>query len=200
MTNDATTSTFLDDLRTKTHTSHQKLESLPVSASILSETMTTHDYAHYLQLMHAVVHETETRIFPILSDLIADLDSRRKTQLLQDDFAFIGSQIKPMDRVFNTTDFSLPFALGIMYTAEGSSLGGRFILKNIQSVLGLDEHNGAKYFAGYGHKTGNHWKNFLQILTGYEQQYGKATEIIAGAQFAFDAIHDHFLKAGVHEN
>lgn len=170
MTNDATTSTFLDHLKTRTHTSHKKLESLPVSASILSETMTMQDYAHYLQLMYAVVQETETFIFPILSHLIPDLESRRKTPLLENDLAFIGSEIKPPNRVFNTTDFSFPFALGILYTVEGSSLGGRFILKNIQSVLGLDEKDGAQYFAGYGNKTGSYWKNFLHILTEYEQQ------------------------------
>ncbi|MFT3795296.1 biliverdin-producing heme oxygenase [Flavobacterium sp.] len=200
MTNDATTSTFLDHLRTRTNTSHQKLESLPVSASILSETITVADYARYLQLMHDVVQQTETLIFPILSDVVPDLDARRKTQLLENDLAFIGATIQPMNRVFDATDFSLPFALGIMYTVEGSSLGGRFILKNIQSVLGFDENNGAKYFAGYGNKTGSHWKNFLHVLTEYEQQHGDSEAIIAGAQFAFDAIHDHFLTAGRHEN
>lgn len=200
MINDAATSIFLDHLRTSTHTSHQKLESLPVSASILSEMITTADYTHYLRLMYDVVYETENLIFPILADSIPDLESRMKTQLLQDDLAVLGAEAKHQHRVFHADGFSLPFALGIMYTVEGSSLGGRFILKNIQSVLGFDENEGAMYFAGYGNKTGSRWKNFLHILTQYEQRHGGAEEIIAGAQFAFDAIHNHFLKPGSYEN
>lgn len=193
MTDDTTTVTFLENLRSQTNDSHKKLENLPVSASILSQNLSVKAYAHYLLLMRDVHAQMEHAVFPTLSGLIPDLEQRRKSGLLEADLDSIDASKKDMQVVFKSAaDFSVPFALGMMYTVEGSSLGGRFILKNINAVLGYDENNGAKYFAGYGNHSGSYWKNFLNILTGYEQQTGSGPEIIAGAQFAFDAIHDHF--------
>lgn len=193
MTNETAT-TFLENLRQQTNDSHQKLEALPVSASILSPQITLDAYAHYLNLMRDVVIETEQRVFPLLSDFIPDLENRRKRKSIENDIETTGFPTAEARTIFNDQSFSVPFALGMMYTVEGSSLGGRFILKNINAVLGFDENNGAKYFAGYGNQTGSHWKNFLNILTQYEQATDSGDEIIAGAQFAFDTIHDHFLQ------
>lgn len=86
---------------------------------------------------------------------------------------------------------SVPFAIGIMYVVEGSTLGGRFILKNIQDALGYDETNGASYFAGYGNKTGSHWKKFLKELTDFEKQTNLENEIINGADYGFRIIYEH---------
>ena len=201
MTQDITTTSFLENLRSKTNDSHKKLENLPVSASILSQNLTVDGYLHYLHLMHDVHVQTENVVFPILSDLIPDLEQRRKTALLENDIDAMGTSKKDSKIVFkNAAAFSVACALGVMYTVEGSSLGGRFILKNINAVLGYDENHGAKYFAGYGNHTGSYWKNFLNILTGFEQQTGSDEEIIAGAQFAFDAIYDHFEQNPQHED
>lgn len=194
MSENTQTLTFLDQLRSQTRNAHTRLESLPVSASITSNNISILDYAHYLQLMHAVILETENKIFPVLSGVITDIDERRKLQWIENDLQQIGSGPKSFGTVFKT-ELSLPFALGVMYTVEGSTMGGRYILKNIESVLGLNENQGAKYFAGYGHATGKFWKNFLNFLTDYESQTGNTNEIIAGAQYAFEAIHNHFLSA-----
>lgn len=189
---DTTTASFLENLRSGTNDSHKKLESLPVSASILSQNLSIGGYAHYLKLMRDVVVATEDTVFPILAAVVPDLEQRRKSALLGKDLDTIGNTDHQIRTVFNDGNFSVAFALGIMYTVEGSSLGGRFILKNINAVLGFDENKGAQYFAGYGNHTGSYWKNFLNILMQYEQQNGSGDEIIAGAQYAFDRIYDHF--------
>ena len=191
------TLTFLDQLRSQTRDAHTQLESLPVSASITSDTISVAAYTHYLQLMHAVISETEDKIFELLGGIIPDLEQRRKRQWIESDLQQLGFAPKIFGEVFKT-EISVPFALGIMYTVEGSTMGGRYILKNIESALGLNENQGAKYFAGYGDATGKFWKNFLNSLTGYESQTGNTDEIIAGARYAFDAIHNHFLTADEH--
>ncbi len=188
------TETFLDRLRSKTSHSHKKLESLPISASIVSPDVTRAAYVYYLVLMHDIVKETEEKIFPILDDVIADLDERRKLPLLENDLIFLDHRKHHTIPVFGNKPISVAFALGMMYTVEGSSLGGRFILKNIQNALGYDEQNGAQYFAGYANKTGNYWKSFLNVLMAYEHENNAADEIIAGAEFAFRAIHNHFAE------
>lgn len=192
-TDNNTTISFLDHLRARTADSHKNLESLPVSISITSPDVTAEAYARYLNLMHDVIKDTEDHIFPLLQNIFPDLEERRKLPLINTDLNFLNYTKTTFSNPFTneTSKFSVPFAMGILYVVEGSSLGGRFILKNLQSVLGYDE-NGVAYFNGYGNKTGSSWKNFLNILTSYEAANNNGDEIVAGADFAFNAIRQHF--------
>lgn len=191
---------FLENLKNQTATAHKKLESLPVSASILSPQMKMADYCHYLSLMYDVHYSVQEIVFPLLKDHITDLAEREKTQLINKDLSFLHYTKNNTVSVFSNKDINVPFALGILYVIEGSSLGGRFILKNIETIPGLDQQEGVSYFAGYGNKTGSYWKNFLNQLTTYEQQNNCQDEIIKGAVYAFDTIYNHFLNNSNNEN
>jgi heme oxygenase (biliverdin-IX-beta and delta-forming) len=196
MNNMQTAPLFLDNLRNATAQSHIALEALPVSASVINSAVTNAKYARYLELMHDVVKDAEANIFPLLSAIIPDLEARKKTALIEQDLAFLGHGKDGYTRVFSGKIHQLTpaFALGIMYTIEGSSLGGKIILKNINATLGHDQQNGAAFFSGYGGQTGSMWKAFLDNLMQYEAQNNAAEEIIAGANHAFDAIAAHFGK------
>ncbi|WP_343590586.1 biliverdin-producing heme oxygenase [Flavobacterium sp.] len=185
-------SNFLSDLKTQTSDSHKKLEELPVSMSIMSPDMKIEDYTYYLSLMHDVHNDTEGLIFPFFSDLIDDLEQRRKKHLIENDLLFLNSNKTNNEKVFQTEGISTPFALGILYVVEGSTLGGRFILKNVSKLPELSGENGVSYFNGYGDKTGSFWKSFLNFLAEYEQEHNCGEEIIEGAIFAFDNIYKHF--------
>ena len=204
MTNDLAVNiaaaTFLGNLRKQTAQAHQNLENLPVSASIVNPGITLSSYAHYLWLMQNVMTDTEKFLFPKLQNCVPDLEKRLKSGLLQADLNAIGFAGKANITAFpNAGVFSEAFALGVFYVVEGSALGGRFILKNIQQNLGLTPEHGASYFAGYGAKTGSYWKNFLEALQAFEQQHDGASEINAGAKWAFEAIYKHFSEHG-HEH
>lgn len=192
-----TTATFLENLRSATAQSHTNLEALPISASIMNPEVTNAEYALYLNLMHDVVKDAEKNIFPAISEIVTDLNDRNKTHLLEQDLKSLGvvkdRDIKPLSESLSAP--SKGFAMGIFYVIEGSSLGGRVILKNINTVLGHDIENGAAYFGGYGGQTGSYWKNFLSMLTQYEAENNNADEIIAGADYAFNAISRHFSTA-----
>lgn len=162
--------------------------------------MKKEDYAHYLKLMYDVHYDVEENIFPLLSGSIPDLKERKKKHLIEEDLAFLNYNKPLAGAVFNTENITIPFALGILYVVEGSSLGGRFILKNIETIKGLDEGKGVLYFTGYGNKTGSHWKSFLNALTEYQEENNCEDEIIKGAIYAFDCIHDHFMKKERNEN
>ncbi|MFB9080730.1 biliverdin-producing heme oxygenase [Flavobacterium procerum] len=185
-------SSFLSDLKTQTADSHKKLEHLPVSSSILSPDMNIEDYTHYLSLMLDVHTSTEEHIFPLLSDFIEDLEQRRKKHFIKDDLSFLNYTKKDFTNVFSTTEVSVPFALGIFYVIEGSTLGGRFILKNVTKNPKLSEEKGVRYFSGYGDKTGSFWKSFLAMLEAYEQKHNCGNDIVEGAVYAFDSIYEHF--------
>lgn len=185
-------SDFLTDIKSHTADSHKKLESLSVSASILSPDMKIEDYIHYLSLMHDVHKNTEEVVSPLLSHIIPDLDQRKKKYLIEEDLLFLNHNKTTSSTVFDKTEMSVPFALGVFYVIEGSSLGGRFILKNIVNNKQLSNDQGVSYFKGYGDKTGSFWKNFLNILAEYEQNNNGADSIIEGAVYAFDSIYNHF--------
>ncbi len=189
---DTTTQPFLERLRFQTNPSHKKLESLPISASVVNPEITLAQYAHYLQLMRAVMLETETNVFDAVSGIVDDIERRRKLPLIDCDLENIGAAPRAFDRIFDLDQKSVGFMLGMMYTVEGSALGGRFIGKNIESALGFTEQNGARFFYGYGHATGQYWKGFLNVLVQYAANTNDSEDIIAGATYAFDAIYDHF--------
>lgn len=198
MDNITATETFLERLRSVTAPSHQHLESLPLSVSIMDTNVTKEQYAHYLVLMQDVVRDAETHVYPILKTIVPDIDERRKTLQLENDLAFLGYKSNGNANPITHGILLTPgFALGIMYVIEGSSLGGRVILKNINAALGFDEAHGAGYFAGYGPVTGSRWKSFIDVLVQYESENNNEDEIIAGANHAFDAIAAHFTQASI---
>ena len=163
MNNTANTISFLENLRTATAKSHTALEELPISKSIMNPEVSNSEYALYLSLMQDVVKDAEENIFPSLKDSITDIDERKKNHLINKDLSVLGynktETIKPLSNSLSNS--SIGFALGVLYVIEGSSLGGRVILKNITNALGYTAENGASYFGGYGEKTGSQWKSFL---------------------------------------
>lgn len=191
-TNESITLPFLNNLRERTSESHKNLEQLPISKSIIDPEITIKKYALYLSLMHDVVQNIENEIYPILNTIISDLNERKKGQNILNDLDIAGFKKKQSISPFkNTSEMSVEFALGIMYVVEGSTLGGRFILKNVQDSLGYDEMSGASYFAGYGNKTGSYWKRFLKELTDFEKETNSGDEIINGADYGFRIIYEH---------
>lgn len=183
---------FLQNLRSKTAIAHKNLESLPVSSSLLRPVVSKDDYIHYLELMYDVVAGLEKSILPSLSPIIPDAHMLLKSALIENDLAFVGAKKPSYKNPFgDTAELTVPQKLGIAYVVEGSTLGGRFILKNIESVLGFNEHGGATYFYGYGNKTGSSWKNFLDGLTTYALYNSNTDEIIEGAIFGFEKIYQH---------
>lgn len=188
--------TFLDNLRSKTSESHKNLEAIPISKLLVNPNISLHAYSLYLSLMHDVVSDYEKHIYPLVENVILDISERKKADLILKDLKYIGEEKKKGHAFLKNSDqkYSVPFALGMLYVLEGSTLGGRFILKNIQENLGLDEENGISYFSGYGNKTGSYWKKFLAYFTEFEAQNNIEEEIIAGADFAFTMIGKHLSE------
>ena len=50
--------------------------------------------------------------------------------------------------------------VGLLYTIEGSSLGGQVISRHLEMHHGLTPANGARFFYGYGERIPEFWKDF----------------------------------------
>lgn len=189
---------FMTRLREATRPEHLALETLPLSGALINPSVTRHEYGRYLQSMVPVVSIIEDDIYPIVSKIFPDLAQRRKLPFLIDDLTFLQLPVNQLRLAINKERLittSVPHAIGIVYVLEGSTLGGRIIVKNIQSALGLDKNQGASYFTGFGEQTGRLWKSFLDALTRYEITSGNGEAIMEGARQAFQVIHDQIRRA-----
>jgi heme oxygenase (biliverdin-IX-beta and delta-forming) len=194
---------FLAELRERTGPSHQALESLPLSMALVDPGLTREQYVLYLQTMYGMIAEVEEKIFPVVSELVPDIESRRKKELLLKDMEKLGAPVPPAgDNLNMEAATDLAYAMGIMYVIEGSTLGGRVILKSIDKSLGLNAENGAAYFAGYGADTGMLWKLFLDSLMKFAAESERQPGIIEGAESAFNIIYQLMNQQtkGVDEN
>jgi heme oxygenase len=111
---------------------------------------------------HRLHRQTEAEVAPFLSG-IADLDflARRRSPLVAEGIRILGHSAMA-DSTAGFSILSRAEAFGALYVLEGSSLGGRVILKELKrrnvSLAGLG------FLDPYGADTGQRWQSFLAIL------------------------------------
>jgi heme oxygenase len=71
---------------------------------------------------------------------------------------------------------------------EGSTLGGKFIARQLRNQLGLTASSGAAFFSGYGEETGLRWKKFQHALRTFSEQSGQQEAIIQSANQTFHKL------------
>jgi heme oxygenase len=130
---------FHERLKETTADAHQALEDASISRALVSSDLNLSTYKTYLKLMLDVNWDAEANIFPLVTDIIPDLDKRAKSKAIITDLEMLGeSDIVPSVRPF-TADGKIitkPLALGILYVTEGATLGGRYILKTFRTHFG----------------------------------------------------------------
>lgn len=188
---------FLNDLRNATAAQHKRLEASRLSQNLMSPDVSIEEYTAYLAHMKNVIAWCEENIFPVTADLFDDIESRRKLPLIERDLTLLqsgtkGAGVNVPGAYDHTAITHLPAALGYMYVIEGSTLGGRMILNHIKATLGIDEQNGASFFAGYEAETGKLWKRFLDIFSRYTVENDVQNGVIASAADAFKSIENYF--------
>ncbi|MBA4853849.1 biliverdin-producing heme oxygenase [Emticicia sp. BO119] len=188
------TDNILAQLRTHTSLLHSALEQTPLSAGLLDEGVSQKNYVTYLQKMREIVAFYEAEIFPVLDDTLPDLTKREKLSLIDKDLHYLSVDRSGLPGFENSTggNSSIGYAMGCMYVMEGSTLGGKVILKHISKTLGIVPEQGGSYLDGYGDQTGQFWKIFLNILQEYSANNDCDNEIIAGAKDTFTSIKLYF--------
>ena len=73
--------------------------------------------------------------------------------------------------------------LGAMYVVEGSTLGGQYIARHVEAVLGLAPGQGDAYFRGHREKTGSLWREILAEIAAVPDE--EASEVIETARRVF---------------
>lgn len=154
-------------LRDETHAEHVRLNQHPLLCGI---TRPDYPIAMYRLVLVAYYHfyctveEAIDRSLDVL-EVSFSYEPRRKLQWIRDDLEKFG--IDPDDPRFLSVSSLAPLEVmnlgqlvGLLYTIEGSSLGGTVISRHLATHHGLTPANGARFFFGYGDQIPEFWREF----------------------------------------
>jgi len=177
--------TILAQLRTATRPAH---EALDAALGLMDASIEIVAYTRLLERFYGFWRSWQPRMAALLQDE-ALLAPRRRMHLLEADLVTLGyslDAVRALPRCPAPPLRDAPEALGSLYVMEGSTLGGRVILRHIGDRLGLDGSAGCAYFAGYGSATAPMWRSFLLRLDAADPL--DAGRIAAGATATFESL------------
>jgi len=128
-----------------------------------------------------------------LDALLPDLKGRRRFEQVCQDMIDLGFDLPAADGApaFPAgSDIDLPTALGWLYVAEGSNLGGTILYK-MAAKLGLDRDFGARHLAAHPDGAARHWREFTAALDAVPLSAEQEQQVIDAADAAFRSVHGH---------
>ncbi|ALV07283.1 biliverdin-producing heme oxygenase [Roseateles depolymerans] len=183
---------LLPRLRHSTGPLHDRIEALLQ----LEAPMPLARYGRILRGFHEFLQLWEQRVrFALPADLRPWFDERRRAALALQDLQDLSIPEAPDLRQSARDAQALirmdspAVAIGALYVIEGSALGGQVLVPQLMRHLGLRPDHGARYFHGFGDRTGALWREFRQLA---QQQVGPSEPAIAdalrGAAQTFEAL------------
>jgi len=184
--------TLSQRLKGETAAQHERMHQLMERAQPFAS---RERYASFVAAQYLFQRDVEHFFdLPQMKNLVADLDTRGRTQAALADLADLGAPA-PAQTPVVTAEVKLPEALGWLYVSEGSTLGAAFLLKEVGEKLGLDAHFGARNLAAYPDGRARAWKRFVEALDA-PALAGSHDAVVAGALQAYarfgDLLAHHF--------
>lgn len=172
-------------LRRETRLDHEAVENImPVMRKDLDRDM----YLSVLRRLFGIVEAWETTSRTGLPPKLIPLaEERSRLGLLTDDLQDFGVVDLNLPKPILPCFTGVAETLGAMYVMEGSRLGGQFIARHVESVLGLTSGRGSRYFRGFGDETGRKWTELLKVLET-EVPAHETADSIRGAKKMFSAF------------
>jgi len=179
-------------LRAATEAAHLRLHAIPVFHALAEGRITRAAYADLLRRKLGFHAALEARLaeVPGLDGFGIDLAARRRTHLLQADIAWLGAE--PEAPWAPLPAFAGPAAaLGGLYVAEGSTLGGRQLALALDGILppGLD---GRRFLLGHGARHGEVWRSCCAAIDRCGTVPEARAAMIQGALVTFAAFESWF--------
>ncbi|MGB3850702.1 MAG: biliverdin-producing heme oxygenase [Tunicatimonas sp.] len=161
------------------------------------------DYRTFLLtgwLFHSSLESSLTNSLP--QSLKEDLrwPDRLKTERIAQDLHELG--VNPAGDLLPLpfTIEAVPQALGALYVAEGSTLGGVMMKKTWAADAAIGPYTSFRFLGCYGTQTGAYWKSFVSVLESTVTDPDGEVAAIATARAAFEfyqACHRH-ASSGSH--
>ena len=167
-------------LKEATHAGHAAVEH---SLELMRADVSLADYTRYLSRMLSVhaAFEMQLRAHHALAAAVPRLAERYKEALLVQDLSALDA--RPSAHAPLPEFERAEHVLGALYVLEGSTLGGKVILRHLERVLGARIPRA--YLGAYGAEVGAMWWTFADFLN---HAVLDESELVAGAQTMFAAI------------
>ena len=120
-----------------------------------------------------------------------DYGSRRKIPALEADLVALGRSPARTRIIFSASP-TIGSLVGILYTLEGSTLGGQFIARNLTALSHATLP--MRFFSGYGDLTRPRWEDFLRFA-GATCPVAEYEQAVAAAVSLFGALKRHLDEA-----
>lgn len=175
-------------LKEKTKQAHEDVEAHAYSTNIMDGSLTKAQYTELVVANFIFNSGVETTAYYVLRqsgyDTVFGLTDRIKTPALIADLQLLG--IDPVGIETRLPEIeSIEDALGFLYVAEGSTLGGAVIARALAKNpnLNITEFN---FYGCYGELTGERWKNFIIASEQAAGRQNNDEAIVAGAVKGFE--------------
>lgn len=178
-------------LQQATHAAHVRLNRHPLLQHLTAPDYSLELYQQVIKAYFSCYGQIETAIDEALSRWKIDFDyaGRRKQAWLLQDLTWFGitpPAIQNPSKPALITDEHGVF--GVLYTIEGSSLGGRLIAQRLSTHFGLTPQRGARFFSGYGDNIDARWNEVVSMLNVRLTQPGAMDSAIRSANDTFQLI------------
>ncbi len=175
-------------LKAATRDSHGALDKRIMAGDIFAD---RGNFARFLRVQYRF-HRSIDALYasPALDALLPALHERRRLQQVRSDLQDLEQSLPGQDMAPLTADLPLPAALGWLYVAEGSNLGGTVLYK-MAAALGLDRDFGARHLAAHPDGAARHWREFTAALDAVPLSAEQEQQVIDAADAAFRSVHGH---------
>lgn len=154
-------------MRQATHWHHVRLNEHPLLHELTQRELSLTSYRRLLRTYFQLYSLLEARIHHYLEKVFCTFHyaQRNKLPWLSRDLEFFYEEIPVVDPL--SWDFPVientAQLIGVLYTLEGSTLGGQHLSRCLEKSLGLTGDSGACFFNGYGERTQAMWQEFLDF-------------------------------------
>jgi heme oxygenase (biliverdin-IX-beta and delta-forming) len=139
------------------------------------------------------MHEAAERALAPWLAAVGDLNlvERRRSDRIERDLRALGGE--PPLPVAPPQLRSCGEALGLLYVVEGSSLGGRTILRDLRSQN--KSLHGLSFFDPYGDSVGDRWRDLIAVMEREVSTGAAATaDVLTGAALGFRFCRDVLME------
>lgn len=126
-----------------------------------------------------------------LCALLPNLQERRRLERIASDLSDLGTPLPAPAEGALREQASLAEALGWLYVAEGSNLGGTILYKFASERLGLGQSFGASHLAAHPDGAARHWREFTTALDSVQLTPEQDDEMLLAALAAFRAAQQY---------
>ncbi len=172
-------------LKAATHSTHDSLDKRIMSEDIFAS---RERFATFVRVQYRFHRDIQALYAtPVLQSLLPDLAQRQRLEQIVGDLRDLQQPLPAEDAAVIPVDIDLPRALGWLYVAEGSNLGGTVLFK-LAAKLGLGAGFGARHLAAHPDGAARHWREFTWALDTIALNAEQEAAVIDGANTAFRTV------------